>query len=240
MPARTNLVGKRTRTTTTTPRVTIIIPGKTMTRFRCAHCGNRLVMQNRHLRRLVACHACGRATHPAMKRQIASLVPVPAPQPPAVQAAVPSSPAPAQPAPVANPRPATPGLELSIAPLAPLIVLGATGGAFFAAISLMSYLGGFASALMLVATAAVAVRWLKRGTLSVRARLGQIDETRARVGSFRVAAMLLAWLWAQPAARKPWACLLMVFWGALYAPYRMGGLLMPVPRREARLVRVAA
>ena len=218
----------RARTTTT-----ITIPGKTMTRFRCAHCGNRLVMQNRHLRRLVACHACGRATHPAMKRRVAQ------PAPPA-PAAVPVAPLPAQPAAPAPaaPRPVAPALELSIAPLAPLIVLGVTGGAFFAAISLMSYIGGFASALMLVATAAVGLRWLRRGTVSVRARLDQIDATRARHGSVRVAAMLAAWLWSQPAPRKPWACLLMLFWGMLYAPYRVSGMLLPAPR--GRLVRVAA
>src|SRR4051812_48374672 len=38
------------------------------TRFRCEHCGSRLVMQKRHLSRIVACHACGRATHPLGKR----------------------------------------------------------------------------------------------------------------------------------------------------------------------------
>ena len=254
------------------------------TRFRCGHCGSRLVMHNRHLRRLVACHACGRVTHPLAKRLAAageskkpaskpaakardctncgqaigklqtpkdwrgqtvchachaklSLETAP-PVPPARAVAAPS--VRGTPAPVARgiPAPAPAGLELSIGPLAPMLMVGVTGAAFFVALSVMSYVGGFVSALLLVAAAAVGLRWMRRGTLSVRARLDQIEAVRLRHGAFRVVAMLLAWLWSQSPRRKPWACLLMVFWGVLYAPYCLSGMLLPVPR--TRVIRAAA
>ncbi|CAA9377342.1 MAG: hypothetical protein AVDCRST_MAG64-381, partial [uncultured Phycisphaerae bacterium] len=47
---------------------TMVKTERAMTRFRCGHCATRLVVQNRHLDRLVACHACGRATHPVAQR----------------------------------------------------------------------------------------------------------------------------------------------------------------------------
>lgn len=225
----------KTRTTSITPQT------KTLTRFRCVHCGNRLIMQNRHLRRLVACHACGKPTHPAMRRMPPAVAPGTAQKLfTVVQASAKSeqTPAPA-PAPVAAPaRPIPRSLELSIAPLAPVILIGATGAAFYAALSFMTYLGGFASALMLVAAAAVGLRWIRRGTTSVRVRLEQIDATRARYGSLRVVSMMFAWLWSQPPRRKPWAVLLMVFWGAVYGPYCVTGMFLPSPRRQ--LARVAA
>lgn len=206
---------------------------RTTTRFRCGHCGNRLVMHDRHLRRLVACHACGRGTHPLAKRLAA--------EQPRVEAAQSSGGAAAKPqAAVARPQAAiqtesprvgAPAiLELSAAPLASILLVGAAGFGFFVAISLMSYVGGFVSALVLVALAAMGVRWIRRGTLSVRARLDQIETIRLRCGVFRVVAMLFAWIRAQPAARRPWACLLMVFWGMLYAPYCLRAMLLPTSR----------
>src|SRR5687768_7357804 len=46
-----------------------------LTRFQCGHCGSRLVMHDRHLRRLVACHVCGGKTHPLAKRLVAATEP---------------------------------------------------------------------------------------------------------------------------------------------------------------------
>jgi hypothetical protein len=214
-----------------------------MTRFRCGHCGLRLMMHDRHLRRLVVCHGCGRTTHPVAKRaaadagaaagapSIAATTRHPVhghtpaerrPRPVAAKprqhahptrrrprhlGAVPTAAtasaglqvphvwqgetvcapcreklarealppaqaaltrgasafahAPASAAAAATPRPA--GLELSAAPLVPLMLIGATGGAFFVAVSLMSYVGGFVSALALVAAAAVGLRGLAAG-----------------------------------------------------------------------------
>ena len=261
------------------------------TRFQCGHCGSRLVMHDHHLRKLVACHACGRTTHPLAKRLVAvaeetkknvkaksagkaracancrepigklqcvkewagktvchgcqvkliaeTTAALPQPSRTAA-AAVPALPHPsvaphaARPAAPRSPAP----LELSIAPLAPVLLLGMTMAAFFAAVSVMSYVGGFVSALLLVAAAAVGLRWLRRGTVSVRARLDQIEVVRLQYGAFKVVAMLLAWLWSQPARRKPWALLLTVFWAALYTPYCVSGMLLPVPRK--RVLRVAA
>jgi hypothetical protein len=240
-------------------------------------------MHNRHLRRLVACHACGRTTHPLAKRLAAASEPKSAaakppstardctncghtigklqtpkdwrgqtvchachsklalesepPEPARASAALPARGRNAH-KPCRNATsPAPTGLELSIGPLAPMLLVGMTGAAFFVAISVMSYVGGFLSALLLVAAAAVGLRWLKRGTLSFRARLDQIEGIRLRHGIVRVVAMLLAWLWSQPPRRKPWACLLMAFWGVLYVPYCVSGMLLPVPR--TRIMRAA-
>ena len=256
-----------------------------VTRFRCGHCGNRLVMNNRHLRRLVACHACGRATHPAGKT-IARAASTPKPPTTAVPVAArncancgqgigklqsthdwrgqvvchpchvkltlettaiavqrgPGRAIPARIEPAARPRLAAPAasqLELSAAPLVPVLLFGVTGAAFFVAVSFMSYVGGFLSALALVAVAAVGLRWVRRGTLSVRARLDQIESLRLRHGNLRVAAMLAAWLWAQPGRRKPWAGLLVLFWAAVYAPYCLSGMLLPVPRTQVIPARAA-
>ena len=226
---------------------------RTTTRFRCGHCGNRLVIQNRHLRRLVACHACGRPTHPVasrlMARQpvgLAEVAPVPRLACPAVSSALRPSDtagqasrgtdiASAKSARVVQPATAATGplLELSLAPLAPALLVGVTGAAFFVAVSLMSYVGGFVSALLLVATAAVGLRWLKRGTVSVRGRLDQIEAMRLRHGTLRVLVMLAAWFWSQPGRRKPWACLLMLFWGVLYAPYCISGIVLYSPHVRA-------
>jgi hypothetical protein len=247
-------------------------------------------MHDRHLRRLVACHACGRTTHPLEKtfgvtadrkkkpgrakapgksrpcancgetigklqatkawagksvchgchaKLAAEAVPATPPQPAkSLPAAILPDRMVASPAPRAASPSAPAALELSIAPLAPVLLLGATMAAFFAAVSVMSYVGGFVSALLLVAVAAVGLRWLRRGTLSVRARLDQIEAVRLRYGAFRVVGMLLAWLWSQPARSKPWALLLTVFWAALYTPYCVSGMLLPVPRK--RVLRVAA
>ena len=246
-------------------------------------------MHDHHLRKLVACHACGRTTHPLAKRFAAAAeetkkaakakspakaracancrepigklqsvkewagktvchgcqvklisettAALPQPARSAAVAALPSHPAQAHAPRPAGPRSPAP-LELSIAPLAPVLLLAMTMAAFFAAVSVMSYVGGFVSALLLVAAAAVGLRWLRRGTVSVRARLDQIEVVRLQYGAFRVVAMLLAWLWSQPARRKPWALLLTVFWAALYTPYCVSGMLLPVPRK--RVLRVAA
>jgi hypothetical protein len=235
---------------------------KKTTRFRCSHCGNRLVMQNRDLRRLVACHACGRATHPAGKVLAAVKAPMKAPPAKALAASsrccancgetigklqtpcdwrgqsvchachlkltnesqvsarlVAGARGPA-PHGASSMRPvllpAT--FELSAGPLMPLLLVGATGRAFFVAVSFMSYLGGFASALVLVAATAAGLRWIRLGTMSIRSRLDQIESVRIRHGSLKVASMLLAWLWSQPVARKPWALLLVMFWAGVYAP----------------------
>ena len=262
---------------------------KKTTRFRCSHCGNRLVMQNRDLRRLVACHACGRATHPAgkvlaqaMPKSPAALVLAKAPVPKSLAAPSrscancgetigklqsphdwrgqpvchachvklaheaqasalgstrASSARHAQPA----ARPVTlPGaFELSAGPLMPLLLVGATGAAFFVAVSFMSYLGGFVSALVLVAATAAGLRWIRLGTMSIRSRLDQLELVRIRHGNLRVASMLLTWLWSQPVRRKPWALVLVMFWTAVYTPYCLSGVLLPVPR-EARTVVVRA
>jgi hypothetical protein len=264
---------------------------KKTTRFRCSHCGNRLVMQNRHLRRLVACHACGRATHPAGKvlaqsvpsRQAAlALVKVPKakvlaaparccancgdtigklqspqdwrgqsvchpchvkltiesrPAGPAVAAARgPASHGRAAVQPVAIPA----GFELSAGPLMPLLLVGATGAAFFVAVSFMSYLGGFVSALVLVAATAAGLRWIRLGTMSIRSRLDQIESVRLRHGNLRVASMLLAWLWAQPVTRKPWATLLVLFWAGVYTPYWLSGVFVTSQRPRTAVVRARA
>jgi hypothetical protein len=248
-------------------------------------------MQNRHLRRLVACHACGRTTHPAGKVLAQSLpMPstalVPAKLPKAKALAAPSrccancgdtigklqSPqdwrgqpvchgchvklfhesqaarlAPAARGP-ANPNPAAVrpvaipgGFELSAGPLMPLLLVGATGAAFFVAVSFMSYLGGFVSALVLVAATAAGLRWIRLGTMSIRSRLDQIESVRVRHGSLRVASMLLAWLWVQPLTRKPWAFLLVMFWAGVYAPYCLSGVFVTPPRpRAVTVVRARA
>jgi hypothetical protein len=260
-----------------------------MTRFRCGHCGSRLVMLNRHLSKMVACHACGRATHPAGKAIVrpGAIAKTPAAATPAARACancgtaigklqIPrdwrgqavchpchgklttehAPPAPqrqlrvngrvvsaaAGPGAPAGPRlvaPAGAQLELSAGPLVPVLLFGATGAAFFVAVSFMSYIGGFVSALALVAVAAMGLRWVRLGTMSVRARLDQIESLRLRHGNFRVAAMLGAWLWAQPARRKPWAGLLVLFWAAVYAPYCLSGMLLPVPRTQVVPARAA-
>jgi hypothetical protein len=119
------------------------------------------------------------------------------------------------------------GFELSAGPLMPLLLVGATGAAFFVAVSLMSYLGGFVSALVLVAATAAGLRWIRLGTMSIRSRLDQIASVRLRHGSLKVASMLLAWLWSQPLRRKPWALVLVMFWAGVYAPYCLGGVLLP-------------
>jgi ribosomal protein S27E len=268
------------------PRTT----SKRTTRFRCSHCGNRLVMQNRHLRRLVACHACGRATHPAGK-VLAQAVGsraigfAPAKVPTAKALAAPSrscancgetigklqlphdwrgqavchacnvkltreslpakvGPASRGPARHGQPtvRPATfpSGFELSAGPLMPLLLVGATGAAFFVAVSFMSYLGGFVSALVLVAATAAGLRWIRLGTMSIRSRLDQIESVRVRHGNLRVATMLLAWIWSQPLPRKPWALVLVMFWAAVYAPYCISGMLLPGPRPRPPAVVVSA
>ena len=227
------------------------------TRFRCGHCGNRLVMHNRHLRRLVACHGCGRATHPVAKRlgamskaQVPKAAPpsrseqrpaardLPASPPPPAPPARPV-PAAASPAPTSAPRRVTarPVSELSAGPLVPLALFGMTGAAFFFAVSLMSYASGFISALLLVAVAAAGMKVLRRGTTSVRDRLRQIEALRFRHGTLRVAAMLFAWLWSQPPRRLPWAGLLVLGWGAAYVPYCLSALLLPAPRVAAVPVR---
>jgi hypothetical protein len=54
-----------------------------------------------------------------------------------------------------------------------------------------------------------------------------------------VAVMLGAWLWGQPARRKPWAGLLVLFWAAVYAPYCLSGMLLPIPRAHAISARAA-
>lgn len=262
---------------------------KKTTRFRCSHCGNRLVMQNRHLRRLVACHACGRATHPA-GRVLAQSVPSKATAAAPAKASVAKGLAApsrccancgdtigklqqrldwrgqsvcqachvkltreSQPAgPVVrdaarHPGPAVRpvglpggGLELSAGPLMPLLLVGATGAAFFVAVSFMSYLGGFVSALVLVAATAAGLRWVRLGTMSIRTRLDQIESVRVRHGSLRVASMLLAWLWSQPLARKPWALLLATFWAGVYAPYCLSGVFVSSPRPQTVIVRARA
>src|SRR5687767_14802477 len=59
-------------------RIALSLPGLTtmvkkeraLTRFRCGHCGSRLVVQTRLLDRLVACHACRQATHPVAGRLV--------------------------------------------------------------------------------------------------------------------------------------------------------------------------
>jgi hypothetical protein len=130
------------------------------------------------------------------------------------------------------------GLELSAAPLVPLMLVGMTGAAFFVAVSLMSYVGGFVSALALVAAAAVGLRWLKRGTLSIRARLDQIELLRLRHGTLRLMTMLVAWLWSQPARRKPAACMLVLMWGVIYAPYFLSAIILFTPRPRPLHVRV--
>jgi hypothetical protein len=132
------------------------------------------------------------------------------------------------------PRESVPvGFELTAAPLIPLMMVGMTGAAFFVAVSLMSYIGGFVSALILVAVAAVGLRWLRRGTLSVRARLDQIELLRLRHGTLRLVQMLLAWIWSQPARRKPAALMLVLLWGALYTPYFISAVLLFTPRPRA-------
>lgn len=275
---------------------------RALTRFRCGHCGSRLVVQTRLLDRLVACHACRRPTHPVAGRLAGTLAttartpgkPEKAPkgaparpkqpncancgdligklqvtrrwreetvcepchakltsetrvQVPAVAATtIPESPVAlaktvkrtvARQAPVA-PAAAeeVPVLELSVAPLAPVLLVGAACLGFFAALTVMSYLGGIIAAVLLVAGAAVGVRWLRRGTSSVRARFEQISTLRQRHGMPHVLAMLVAWFRAQPAARLPYALFLLLFWGAMYVPYRLTSLLQsPRPRSEVRL-----
>jgi hypothetical protein len=234
------------------------------TRFRCEHCGNRLVMQKRHMSRIVACHACGHATHPLAKRLADSRASASPPcancgevigklqsrqtwagqtvcrpcwnrltleHGPATKEVQPSGPVA-----VAKPLPA--GVELSAAPLVPLLLVGFSGAAFFAAISSVSSIGGFAAAILLIAAAGAGLRWLRRGTLSIRARLEQLDSLRLRHGILRLAAMLLGWLWAQPAQRKPWACILMLFWGVLYAPYCLTAMLFSGPKTRSLALRV--
>jgi ABC-type transporter Mla maintaining outer membrane lipid asymmetry permease subunit MlaE len=122
----------------------------------------------------------------------------------------------------------------------PLLLVGATGAAFFVAVSFMSYLGGFVSALVLVAATAAGLRWVRLGTMSIRTRLDQIESVRVRHGSLRVASMLLAWLWSQPLARKPWALLLVVFWAGVYAPYCLSGVFVSSPRPRTVMVRARA
>jgi hypothetical protein len=284
---------------------------RALTRFRCGHCASRLVVQTRHLDRLVACHACGRATHPVAGRLAAAAVqpagknaakptakPVAAAAPAvaarqpcgncgqpigklqarrewggetvcvpchaklAAEAALParvaSTPArslapspsvrarqPAESPAVARPARAAaraveagdvPVLELSVAPLAPVLLFGAACVGFAVALTVMSYLGGLLLALALVAVAAVGVRWLRRGTSSVRARFEQISSLRRRHGASHVVAMLVAWIRAQPAGRLPYAVLLLLFWGAMYVPYRLGSVLQSArPAAPARL-----
>lgn len=129
-----------------------------------------------------------------------------------------------------------PVLELSVAPLAPVLLVGAACVGFFAALTVMSYLGGIIAAILLVAGAAVGVRWLRRGTSSVRARFEQISTLRQRHGMPHVLAMLVAWFRAQPAGRLPYALFLLLFWGAMYVPYRLTSLLhSPRPRSAVRL-----
>jgi hypothetical protein len=128
------------------------------------------------------------------------------------------------------------GFELSAGPLMPLLLVGATGAAFFVAVSFMSYLGGFVSALVLVAATAAGLRWIRLGTMSIRARLDQIESVRLRHGTLRVASMLLAWLWAQPLVRKPWALLLVMFWAGVYAPYCLSGVFVSAPPRPRTVV----
>jgi hypothetical protein len=132
------------------------------------------------------------------------------------------------------------GFELSAGPLMPLLLVGATGAAFFVAVSFMSYLGGFVSALVLVAATAAGLRWIRLGTMSIRARLDQIDQVRLRHGTFRVASMLLTWLWEQPLPRKPWALLLVTFWAGVYAPYCLSGVFVSTPRPRTVVVRSRA
>jgi hypothetical protein len=141
----------------------------------------------------------------------------------------------------ATARPVAPGgFELSAGPLMPLLLVGATGAAFFVAVSFMSYLGGFVSALVLVAATAAGLRWIRLGTLSIRCRLDQIESVRMRHGSLRVASMLLAWLWAQPLPRKPWALLLVMFWAGVYAPYCLSGVFVSSPPRPRAVAVVRA
>jgi predicted RNA-binding Zn-ribbon protein involved in translation (DUF1610 family) len=292
---------------------------RALTRFQCGHCGSRLVMQNRHLDRLVACHACGRATHPIAGRlagvagaaapekkggkggspkgrqqaaaagcancgqaigklqvrrlwhdetvcqpcytKLAAEMPVsgpavagkaastavtPAAAPRAVAVAAAPVRRPARvgpPPPVSSVSPAPPAaaaevpvLELSVAPLAPVLLVGAACFGFFVALSVMSYAGGLVAALVLVGGAALGVRWLRRGTSSVRARFEQVAALRRRHGTSHVLAMLVAWFRAQPAGRLPYALLLLLFWGAMYVPYRLGSLLQsPRANSPARL-----
>ena len=301
---------------------------RALTRFRCGHCGDRLVMQTRHLGRLVACHTCGHPTHPVAgrlaggqqqskppargaSRNVASKPARPKGrrgnracancgeaigklqlhrlwhkqrvcQPCYTRLAAEAVMAPAQQPPHGAPLPVTIGkpqhqmpgswnapasailginaspavcappqvtavprrrrvapepldgpavLELSAAPLMPFLLLGIAGAGFFTALSVMSYVGGFVSALLLVGVAAAGVRWLRRGTSSVRARFEQIADVRRREGSPRVIGMLAAWLWSQPAGRLPFAVVLLLFWGAMYVPYRLGSLLQLARRR---------
>lgn len=275
-----------------------------LTRFRCGHCGSRLVMQSRHLDRLAACHACGRATHPLAGR-LAQAADAPGksvnetPAKPAAKTAAkaragvvgpacancgdslgklqtrrlwheatvcqpcytklaaeihgsaPVARAAASPAagakpaappvdlpPRVAPAPAgdVPVLEFSAAPLAPVLLVGAACLGFFFALSVMSYVGGLVLALALVFGAVVGLRWLRRGTSSVRARLEQISTLRRQHGTPRVIAMLLAWFRAQPAKRLPYALFLLLIWGAMYVPYRLSNLLYASrPASAARL-----
>jgi predicted RNA-binding Zn-ribbon protein involved in translation (DUF1610 family) len=293
---------------------TMVKKERALTRFRCGHCGSRLIMHDRHLGRVVACHACGRATHP-LARRLASLLPSASAAPAAAArksrataaaaAAVPARPksptgrrggpacancgqsigklqarrlwrdetvcqpcfatldveasqlvpaAPVRAVPAGRPArvarvvrddagpaaPDLPGLELSAAPLAPVLLVGAACVGFFLALSVMSYAGGFVVGLALVGVAVVGVRLLRRGTSSVRARFEHIAALRRRHGTPHVIAMLLAWCRAQPAGRLPYALLLLLFWGAMYVPYRLGGLLLHGSRPGSAVVRLPA
>lgn len=131
-----------------------------------------------------------------------------------------------------------PALKLSMAPVAPIVLVGAACAGFVFALSVMSYMGGFVWALMLVAGAAVGMRWLRRGTSSVRARFEQIAALRRRHGTSHVCAMLVAWLRSQPAGRLPYAVFLLLFWGAMYVPYRLSSFLQT--SRPATPVRLSA
>ena len=263
---------------------------RALTRFRCGHCATRLIMHDRHLGRVVACHGCGRPTHPVASRlarlhQPTAVAPTPGKaksnstrrggpacancgeslgklqvrrvwhdetvcQPcfttlDAERARLaprePFAPAPAGARRAAVGR-ADRGGTTSYPPAphlsaAPVLLIGAACVGFFFALSVMSYVGGFAVGLALVAAAAVGVRWLRRRTSSVRARFDQMADVRRRYGTQHAASMLVSWCRAQPAGRLPYALLVLAFWGLLYVPYRLGGLLLhgPRPSSVARL-----
>jgi hypothetical protein len=194
----------------------------------CANCGDTIgKLQSPHdWRGQSVCHGCH--VKLSNESQMARLAPV---------ARGPAHHNPAAVRPVAIPG----GFELSAGPLMPLLLVGATGAAFFVAVSFMSYLGGFVSALVLVAATAAALRWIRLGTMSIRSRLDQIETVRLRHGNLRVASMLVAWLWSQPLVRKPWALLLVMFWAGVYGPYCLSGVFVSSPRpRTVAVVRARA
>lgn len=282
---------------------------RALTRFRCGHCGDRLVMPTRHLGRLVACHACGRATHPVARGLASAQAPtaarvrkpagkrtklraapgaaarecancgvaignlqgrgvwqekavcLPCHAMLAVEAGPVSRPTGllrrvravravadegdrgegfalfAAPHPAAGvpgvtrsrgvqrePAERAPLVELSAGTLAPVLLIAITGAAFFLALSFLSQLGGAVAAVLLVVMAAVGVRWVRRGVGSARRVLGHCSDVRRRHGSPRAAALLAGWLRAQPAARVPYALLLLLAWGAMYLPHCLGTL----------------